>query len=180
VVPSILVNKFISEIYPFSKEEINTYRERIDFKYLSRNKNVKWSYDLVKLFESSWEWSALDQNRAVFSRLTLGLLFPDRIELQECNCFFQMNFCERENCIHNLKKFLDSTSLYDDFPEIFIRMRMFLESGAIDAEMIKSYYNSEDPDSVICINMDINFQGDKRCFEDSSNSALENFGGVDS
>lgn len=153
MVPQILVNKFISEIYPFSGDEIYTYRKRIDFQYLSKNKNVKWSFDIIKRFETLWDWSSLDKNRAVFSRLTLGLLFPERIKLRECGCYYNLNFCESEQCTHNFKKFLEATSLNDDFPEIFIRMRMMLESGAIDAEMIKSYYNSKDPDEVIKLDL---------------------------
>jgi hypothetical protein len=155
VVPNILVNKFISEIYPFSEEEISTYREKIDFQYLSKNVNIKWSFELVKRFEKMWDWESLDQNRAVFKRLTIGLLFPGRVNLFPCDCFFQMNFCERENCHHNFKKFLDASSLNDDFPEIFIRMRMALESGAVDAAMIKSYYNSENPEEVISLNLEL-------------------------
>lgn len=155
MVPNILVNKFISEIYPFSEEEIYTYRERIDFEFLSKNKNVRWSYEIIKRFENLWHWQSLEQNQSVFSRLTLGLLFPDRIKLRECDCFFQMNFCERFNCVHNLKIFVEATSLNDDFPEIFIRMRMVLESGAIDAKMIKSYYKSSNPDEVISLDMSI-------------------------
>ena len=50
---------------------------------------------------------------------------------------------------------MEATSLNDDFPEIFIRMRMMLESGAIDAKMIKSYYNSEKPEEIITLNFDL-------------------------
>lgn len=156
MVPNILVNKFISEIYPFSEDEICTYREKVDFQYLSKNENIKWSYELIKTFENLWDWKSLDQNRAVFNKLTLGLLFPERIKLIDCDCFFQMNFCERDNCFHNVKKFLDATSLNDDYPEIFLRMRMALESGAVDAEMIKSYYNCEKPEEIIRLDLDYN------------------------
>ena len=63
MVPNILVNKFISEIYPFSEEEINTYREKIDFEFLSKNKNVRWRYEIIKRFENLWHWQSLEQNQ---------------------------------------------------------------------------------------------------------------------
>ncbi|TBW26972.1 hypothetical protein [Gramella sp. KN1008] len=155
MVPNILVNKFISEIYPYSEKEINTYREKIDFEYLSKNINLKWSYELVKRFEDLWDWKSLDQNQAVFSKLSLGLLFPGRISLSNCTCFRQMDFCEGEKCSHNIKKFLDATSLNDDFPRLFFSMRMFLESGAVDAKMISRYYSSESPEEVIKLDFEL-------------------------
>lgn len=154
MIPQILVNKFISEIYPFTEEEISTYRGRIDFQYLSKNKNIQWSFGLLKRFEELWDWKALEANRAVFKRLSLGLLFPDKAKVLPCNCFRHMDFCEMEECFQNWNKFNEATSLKDDFPEMFFKMQMFLESGAVDSEMIKSYYNSNDPGEVIKFDFD--------------------------
>lgn len=155
MVPNILVNKFICEIYPFSGDEITSYRQKIDFNYLSKNQNLNWSYGLIKRFESQWNWDFLDKNREVFKKVTLGLLFPDRINLQDCDCFLQTDFCEYSGCKYISRKLSESISLYDDFPELFLQMRMLLESGAIDKEMIAAYYTHEDPYQIIKLDFNL-------------------------
>jgi hypothetical protein len=139
-----LLNKFISEIYPFTKEEIVTYKDKIDFKSLSTNINIKWSYDLIRMFEDKWDWVSLDQNRSVFKRLTLGLLFPERISLIDCNCLYHLNFCENYYCTNNLKKFTNSASLFDEFPFVYIKIKRLVISKQIDSNMIRLFYDEKE------------------------------------
>ncbi|WP_373060176.1 hypothetical protein [Zunongwangia sp. H14] len=138
----------ISEIYPFSLKEISEYQEKIDFEYLSKNKNVDWSYEIINEFKDRWNWNSLDQNRKVFRKLTLSLLFPGMTEVPECTCFRLEEFCENENCLVNAEKFSSASSIYNIYPQQFVRILMLIDSDFIDAEIIKDFYENQDSNII--------------------------------
>jgi len=83
--------------FNFSSNQLNKFKTILDWKQISANQVMDWNYHVIKEFEYYWDWEILQQNRAVNNRLTLGLLFPDRVELPTCNCSFKYDFCECEN-----------------------------------------------------------------------------------
>lgn len=68
-----IANKLISEIYPFHLDLVQKFEDQIDFEWLSRNRNIKWSVNFISEFYGRWNWEALEENRSVFNNLTLGL-----------------------------------------------------------------------------------------------------------
>lgn len=154
VVPFGYLNKYISEIYPFSANELETYVYKLNFLHLSRNRNIKWSYDLIKQFEDLWDWDSLKENKSVFDKLTLGLVFPHKIKLLDCNCAYKLDFCEREDCYKNIENFLNASSLMDENAELFSKVSMMCETTLIDEELLKDIYSSDNPETILSLNSD--------------------------
>ncbi len=154
VIPFTYLNKFISEIYPFTEKEVETYVNNLNFNHLSRNRNIKWSYNLIKQFEDLWDWDSLKENKSVFDKLTLGLVFPHKIKLMVCDCAYKLDFCEREDCIKNLDNFLNANSLMDEDAELFSKVSMMCETTLIDEELLKNIYSSDNPEAILAFNSD--------------------------
>jgi len=146
--------RLVTLYYPFSIEEIEKYEDIIDFSVLSENTNIKWDYHIIKKFEEQLYWSVLKQNIAVFERVTLGLLFPDKVELKPCNCFKKEDVCDcwrdrpKNLKLHkaqlneaNKKEYLNSQYLSltiatefnsDDVESILLHNRLPLRLKALD------------------------------------------------
>lgn len=144
-----ILNKLISEIYPFTLYQLKLFKNDLNFECLSKNKNISWNFKLIKEFEECWDWESLEQNTAVFNKLTLGLLFPEKASLPECNCFLQMDFCENEGCSVNLKKFRYATTMQDMYPHHFIELFMMCDSGFIEESMVKKFYETKNPEDLL-------------------------------
>ncbi|MBI9040264.1 hypothetical protein [Lutibacter sp.] len=94
IIPQKKFMPFIWLYYPFKKEEIIELNEDVNWKLLSNNESVKWDYHLIKEYESFWDWDALKDNKGVFKRVSLHLLFTDRVEPIKCNCEMQLDNCD--------------------------------------------------------------------------------------
>lgn len=154
VVPFNYLNKFISEIYSFTEKEVEAYVFKLDFQHLSRNRNIKGSYNLIKQFEDLWDWDSLKENKSVFDKLTLGLVFPHKIKLMDCDCGYKLDFCEREDCTKNLDNFLNAASLMDEDAELFSKVSMMCETTLIDEKLLKNIYSSDNPEEFLSLNSD--------------------------
>ncbi|WP_124980747.1 hypothetical protein [Nonlabens xiamenensis] len=84
----------IQYYYPFSKEQLTKYSDILNWSEISANQNIKWSYELILEFKEFINWNVIHKNKTVNKKLTLGLLFPDKVELPKCNCSFNYDFCE--------------------------------------------------------------------------------------
>jgi hypothetical protein len=82
--------------FNFSSSQLNQYKNVLDWKGVSSNQIIDWNYEMVKEFESYIDWETLQNNKRVTKRMTLGLLFPNRVELPKCHCSFEYDFCECE------------------------------------------------------------------------------------
>ena len=82
--------------FNFSSTQLNQYKNVLDWKGVSSNQIIDWNYEMVKEFESYIDWETLQNNKRVTKRMTLGLLFPNRVELPKCHCSFEYDFCECE------------------------------------------------------------------------------------
>lgn len=144
-----IINKLISEVYPFTFEELSAYQNQLDFEWVSRNEKIKWSVPIIQEFYEKWAWEGLEQNVQVFNTLTLGLFFPDKVELPPCKCSRREDFCEDKNCLVNLNKFAFTKSLRSVYPDIYLKILMMCDSGFIDHEMVSDFYNTQNPDTLI-------------------------------
>jgi len=54
-----LFKKCVSLHYPLRKEQIIEYEDNIDWIFLSGNKSLDWSADLIRHFEEKWNWELL-------------------------------------------------------------------------------------------------------------------------
>lgn len=143
-----ILNKLLSEIYPFTIDTLKDLEDQLDFESLSRNKNIKWSVELVSEFYNQWSWSSLEENRAVFDNLTLGLFFPEKVEVPTCDCHRRLEFCDYASCKVNYNKFHFARTLLSKYPDDFMTLSMMCDSGFIDTEMLKEYYATKDPEKL--------------------------------
>ena len=86
----------LNELYGFSHDDIDFYKDELDFKILSYNKSIKWDYQLLNKHKELWDWNHIENNSSVKERLNLPLFFPDNVsyQLTKCNCFRNHEFCE--------------------------------------------------------------------------------------
>ena len=134
----------IAELYPFSESDLSFFKDVIDFKILSSNKKMKWSYELIEEYKDLWDWKSLDSNKAVFEKVTLGLLFPDKVDLPKCDCYRTEDFCEDSSCPINAKRLIYHSWLYDENVDIYIRLAILCDTGLLNQEMIFELYRNED------------------------------------
>lgn len=144
-----ILNKLISEIYPFTTGTIKEFEDQLDFKCLSRNRNINWSVDLISEFYDHWCWESLDENRSVFDSLTLALFFPERVNLPTCDCYRSLEFCDYASCSINYNKFHFAKSLHNSFPDGFITISMMCDSGFIDLCMLKEFYTTKNTEKLM-------------------------------
>ena len=85
---------YVTLYYPFTFDELKRYKNNINFKILSENENIKWDYYIINEFEDIWEWYYIERNLSINSRVTLGLLFPERFDLVNCDCPNPKDFCD--------------------------------------------------------------------------------------
>ena len=126
----------IAEQYPFTEEELDFYKEKLNFSYVSANRNIAWSYEYIKKFEIYWNWEILDSNKAVFDKVTLGLLFPDKAELPSCTCFRQNDFCEKYECWVNAERLRYDSDLPTENNKWYIEMCIICSSGILDERLL--------------------------------------------
>lgn len=130
--------------YPFTIDELERYKGNLKFGLISKNENVQWDYHVLKEFESLWNWNLIGENRGVNSKITLGLLFPERFELMGCDCFRLMDFCEcYKQEPRNLKY---EHSLKSEFHKLEYRKQFGIEF------YIKNYFTSDDLKTVFVEN----------------------------
>lgn len=86
----------ITELYPFTDDDIELYNKKLDFNILSYNSRIKWSYALLEKYRDKWNWNSIEQNDIISRSFNLALLFPDKVTspLSKCDCFRNLDFCE--------------------------------------------------------------------------------------
>src|SRR5690606_32042485 len=94
------------------------------------------------------------ENKSVFDKVTLGLVFPHKIKLLDCDCGYKLDFCERDDCIKNLDNFLNAASLMDEDADLFSKVSMMCETTLIDSELLKDIYISDNPETILSLNSD--------------------------
>ena len=52
-------NYYLSHYYPFSKEEIEMYKSKLNWARLSNNIFLDWNEDLLLNFKDSWDWEGI-------------------------------------------------------------------------------------------------------------------------
>ena len=63
--------KVISEHYPFSLPQLKKYNDLLKWEYLSLNKNINWSSDIIETFTEQINWRDLTTNPSAFKDITL-------------------------------------------------------------------------------------------------------------
>jgi hypothetical protein len=141
---SLIYAKCLQELYPFNESELRSLKEVLDFKHVSANRNIDWDCKLIKEFKNLWDWDTLNSNKAVFDKITLGLLFPDKVDLPQCDCYRIEEFCEYANCLINLKRLSASSELYQYHSYIYVRIGILCETGLISRDtLIETLVNND-------------------------------------
>lgn len=145
----------MSEVYSFSLDELKSYEDYVDFEWLSRNRNIKWSVEIITEFYSKWNWEALEENRYVFNSLTLGLFFPDKVDLPVCNCSKRKEFCENPVCSVISNKFRFAKTLNTIYPDAFINLMIMCDSGLIDQKAVKKFYKTQETKDLLSFDISL-------------------------
>lgn len=63
----LFIISILSDHYPFSLEQIENFKSKIDWTNfgLSGNENLSWSIELIKNYESRWRWEILLRNKGI-------------------------------------------------------------------------------------------------------------------
>lgn len=139
----IYIQECVAELYAFTEVELSFYREELNFKYVSANRKIDWSYNLIREFEQKWDWGILDSNRAVFDKVTLGLLFPDKVELPICGCYRKDEFCEDAQCGVNSGRLQQSSNLLLKDKSTYYKIDILCGTTLIDEELLLELYKND-------------------------------------
>lgn len=90
------IKECLMELFPFTPNDIEFYESKLDFKILSGNANLEWSYQLLYKYKEKWDWSLIENNYIITKQISLPLLFPDRVgyRMPKCNCNRKLDFCD--------------------------------------------------------------------------------------
>jgi hypothetical protein len=58
---------YVSRFFPLSHKFIEENEIYINWKELSKNKKIKWSFEFIEKFEKNWKWTRLNNNPKVFN-----------------------------------------------------------------------------------------------------------------
>lgn len=144
-----IIKSCLAEIYPFTMEDLEDLENHIDFDPVSNNLNTNWSYELIKRFENKWCWEKLQSNKALFEKVTLGLLFPEKVKLPECTCWRMWDFCDNRNCAINYDRLSEAKTLFDIWPTPYARINFLVECSFIDKELMRKCFKAEDVTELI-------------------------------
>ena len=91
------IKECLMELYPFTPVDIEFYENKLDFKILSYNRNLEWSYQLLDKYREKWNWNLIESNNIITEQINLPLLFPDRVsyKLPKCTCHRKLDFCDK-------------------------------------------------------------------------------------
>lgn len=126
--------------YSFTFDELKILKDDLIFGIISKNENIKWDYYILKEFEDLCNWNLIGENRGVNSKITLGLLFPDRFELMDCDCPSILEFSECYMQEPRNIKYENSCKSESHFKE-------YREQFGIEF-YIKNYFTSDDLKTV--------------------------------
>jgi len=144
----LFIQECVAELYPFTAMELGFFKSSLPFKYVSSNQNINWSYELIKEFEEFWDWKVLNRNPAVFDKITLGLLFPHRVELPPCTCYQKFEFCENRICSINRKRLGDTSVLMAKDVHTYICLDVLCGGPLIDEDELFEVYVKEEIGTV--------------------------------
>lgn len=136
--------------FPFLTEQIYYFKDSLNFKYLAQNEQIDWSYQLITDFKERWDWYSLDNNKAVYEIITLGLHFPDKIKLKECDCYLQQEFCE-EGCYSYSKFFKQDFELQNIAPKYYAALLHGIDMELFLDDELEDYIENNNADSIVAI-----------------------------
>jgi hypothetical protein len=126
----------LTELYPFNETDLGFFKDKLNFRYVSANRKIDWQYELIKEFEGYWDWSILNCNKTVFEKVTLGLLFPDKVDLPICDCYRMEDFCEDSMCYVNLRRFETCSNLYNQDSNTYGRIAILCGTGLVTRSLL--------------------------------------------
>ena len=69
----------ISYYYPFTKAELQKYKDEFEWGLISYNLNIDWTFNLISEFQEQINWKAFTRNANAFKDISLIDVFSDRI-----------------------------------------------------------------------------------------------------
>jgi hypothetical protein len=95
------------ENYPFNKNDLEDFQDKLDFNKLSANQFIDWDAQLIEKYKDKWDWSAIENNPIICKEVNLGMLYADKVNIikPKCDCYKMLEFCNQEK---------HCTSTYDE------------------------------------------------------------------
>jgi len=78
----------ISRKYPFTKGQLEKYKDFLDWGKISNNLNIIWTFEIMETFKNSIDWVSLTTNENAFKDRSLLDAFSDKID------WFGGEFCD--------------------------------------------------------------------------------------
>ena len=139
----VFAQECTAELYPFTEAELAFFKKELNFKYVSANQKITWTHNLLKEFEEEWDFELINKNRTIFRKVTLGLLFPTKIELPNCNCFRQEDFCEDAQCRINARRLQYISKLREKNSTTYFRIAILCDTGLIKEDLLFDLFKNE-------------------------------------
>ena len=139
----IFIQECVAELYPFTAGELAFFKEELNFTYVSANRKIDWSFNLIKELEEHWNLELLDSNKAVFDKVTLGLIFPDKIELPKCSCYRRDDFCEDAQCSINARRLQYTSNLRLKDKITYFRIAILCDTQLLEKDLLFELYKNE-------------------------------------
>jgi len=139
----VFAQECIAELYPFTDIELAFFKNELNFKYVSSNQKITWTHDILKEFEEEWDLELINKNRAIFSKVTLGLLFPNKIALPVCNCSRREDFCEDAKCSINSVRLQHTSNLREKNSTTYFNIAILCDTGLIEESVLFDLFKNE-------------------------------------
>lgn len=138
----------LCQLFPFKEIQLEKYKDKLNFYFLSQNEFINWDYHLINTFKDYWDWEVLDANKRVNEVITLGLHFPEKVQLKPCNCQYQMELCD-ESCITFSKSYFTDLSLQNAEPRYYAALSHAIGLKIITSKHIRDYFDLNDVRFII-------------------------------
>ena len=77
--PEYFINQ-ISQEYPFTKQQLNDFGDRLDWELVSYNATINWDREMMVEFGNVLDWKAISGNPSAFKDANLLDVFSDRLD----------------------------------------------------------------------------------------------------
>lgn len=136
----------------WTEKRINQFSQYIDFKCLSRSKNIKLSFSLLKNYENKWDWFAISSNPTIVRELGVEILNHERIIwVTKPSYQYHDNLSGTRPCISTnvgIEWDIELFELYKDKIDFWL-LAYF---GKLDNSIIEKYGNELDENRVVFTN----------------------------
>ncbi len=157
------VKEVLFEFYPFTSDDIEDFKNILDFKIISKNQFIDWDYELVSKYNDEWDWLEIENNPIICKEVNLGLLYPNKVSIikPKCNCYKKLDYCDMNkfcNSQYDRTKMIKKSTKYLN-PRLCGFIIYLIEQNVINNLVLSN---------ILLYDMDIDFAQDFEIENDSN------------